>query len=138
MGRRSKYPEEFRRNAAELLVLDGGRSVRDVARELGVNYETLRDWGEALRRERCEGTAAPGRRTRAGDRGSAKSRGLLRLGDRPVTLEMIYGFLHRGEGHLSRPSLVPCPGREPVGVLWLAVSRQPMMVVLDRCRALLS
>ncbi|MEV1296173.1 transposase, partial [Pseudonocardia sp. NPDC049635] len=48
MGRRSRYPEEFRRNAAEL-ALDGGRSVRDVARELGVNHETLRNWVEALR-----------------------------------------------------------------------------------------
>lgn len=47
MGRRSKYPERFRRNAAESLALDGGRAVRDVARELGVNYETLRE-----RRER--------------------------------------------------------------------------------------
>jgi transposase len=56
-GVEAKYPEEFRRNAAEL-ALDGGQSVRDVARELGVNYETLRNWGEALRRERCEGTAA--------------------------------------------------------------------------------
>ncbi|BBJ45539.1 hypothetical protein SSPO_082570 [Streptomyces antimycoticus] len=35
-----------------MLALDGGRSVRDVAREPGVNYETLRDPGEALRRER--------------------------------------------------------------------------------------
>ena len=50
MGRRSKYPEEFRRNAAKL-ALDGGRSIRDVARELGVNHETLRNWVEQLRRD---------------------------------------------------------------------------------------
>jgi len=59
MGRRSKYPEEFRRNAAKL-ALDGGRSVREVARELGVNHETLRNWVEALRRERRDGPAAVG------------------------------------------------------------------------------
>ena len=43
MGRQSKYPEEFRRKAAAL-VLDSGRSTRDVGRELGVNHETLRSW----------------------------------------------------------------------------------------------
>ena len=57
MGRRSKYPEEFRRNAAKL-ALDGGHSIREVARELGVNHETLRNWVEALRRERRDGPAA--------------------------------------------------------------------------------
>jgi transposase len=57
MGRRSKYPEEFRRNAAKL-ALDGGRSVRDVAPELGVNHETLRNWVEQLRKERRDGPAA--------------------------------------------------------------------------------
>ena len=51
MGRVSKYPEEFRRQAAALVV-DGGRGVRDVARELDVNHETLRNWVGALRRER--------------------------------------------------------------------------------------
>ncbi|MGW1680619.1 transposase [Saccharopolyspora sp. NPDC002376] len=128
MGRRSKCPEEFRRNAVEL-ALDGGRSVRDVARELGVNYETLRNCGEGLRRKRCEGMAAVtgaertdlarlalGRRSRAGEGGPAKSRGLLRPGDRPVTREVIYSSSPR-----RRPPIpsVPCAssGREPVGVL---------------------
>jgi transposase len=60
MGRRSKYPEEFRRNAAKL-ALDGGRSVPEVARELGVN----RNWVEALRRERRDGPAAVGGEERA-------------------------------------------------------------------------
>ena len=52
MGRQSKYPEEFRRQAASLVV-DGGRGVRDVARELGIKHETLRNWVGALRRERA-------------------------------------------------------------------------------------
>jgi transposase len=64
MGRRSKYPEEFRRNAAKL-ALEGGRSVREVARELGVNHETLRNWVEQLRRERRDGPAAVGGEERA-------------------------------------------------------------------------
>ena len=54
MGRRSKYPEESRRNAAKL-ALD---SIRDVARELGINHETVHNWVEQLRRERRDGPAA--------------------------------------------------------------------------------
>ncbi|WP_219420567.1 transposase, partial [Pseudonocardia nigra] len=50
-GASKQVPGEFRRNAAQL-ALDGGRSIRDVARELGINHETLRNWVEALRRER--------------------------------------------------------------------------------------
>jgi transposase len=61
LGRQSKYPEEFRRQAASLVV-DGGRGVRDVARELDKNHETLRNWVGALRRERT----TPGGRS-AGD-----------------------------------------------------------------------
>jgi transposase len=55
LGRQSKYPEEFRRQAA-MLVVDGQRPAREVARELGVNHETLRNWVDGLKRER----AAPG------------------------------------------------------------------------------
>ena len=47
----SKYPEEFKRQAAALVV-DGGRAVREVARELGVNDETLRNWVKQARKER--------------------------------------------------------------------------------------
>ena len=57
MGRVSKDSEEFRRQAA-MLVVDGGRGVRDVARELDVNHETLRNWVAAERRQRAEGPAA--------------------------------------------------------------------------------
>jgi transposase len=99
MVRRSKYPEEFRRNAAKL-ALDGGRSIRAVARELGVNHVTLRNWVEQLRRERRDGPAAVSGEERAElarlrrrvaswswrRRSCEKpltSRGLLRPGDRP-------------------------------------------------------
>ncbi|WP_410673455.1 transposase [Amycolatopsis sp. cmx-4-68] len=43
MSRRSKYPEQFRRDAVEL-VNSSDRPLRQVARELGVNHETLRSW----------------------------------------------------------------------------------------------
>ena len=38
-----KYPAEFRKDAVEL-VRSSGRSFASVARELGVNQETLRYW----------------------------------------------------------------------------------------------
>jgi hypothetical protein len=66
LGRVSKYSEEFRQQAAAMLV-DGGCGVRDVARELDVNHETLRKWVGAPRRER----AAPGRPVTGDERGRA-------------------------------------------------------------------
>ncbi|GII22542.1 transposase [Planosporangium mesophilum] len=59
MARQGKYPEESRRQAAAL-VLDSGRTIRDVGRELGVNHETLRNWVDELRAERTGGPAAAG------------------------------------------------------------------------------
>ena len=47
MGRRSKCPEVFRQRAAQL-VLDGRRSVREVAGAVGTNHETLRNWVAAV------------------------------------------------------------------------------------------
>jgi transposase len=38
---RSTYPEQFRRDAIEL-VSSSDRPLRQIARELGVNHETLR------------------------------------------------------------------------------------------------
>lgn len=55
MARPSKYPEEFREQAAAL-VLDSGRTIRDVGRELGVNHETLRNWVQKARAEREAGS----------------------------------------------------------------------------------
>ena len=57
MGRVSKYPPEFREQAVAL-VLDGNRSAREVARELGINHETLRNWVTKARRDRAAGPAA--------------------------------------------------------------------------------
>ena len=78
MPAQSKYPEEFKRQAASLVV-DGGRGVRDVARELGVNHETLRNWVAAMRKER----AAPGGPITADDRAE-----LVRLRRKVAELEL--------------------------------------------------
>lgn len=47
--RPSKYPEQFRRDAVEL-VRSSGRTLGDVGREVGVNHETLRNWVQAANR----------------------------------------------------------------------------------------
>lgn len=39
----ARYPEEFKRDAVQL-VLSSGRSIGSVAKELGVNTESLRQW----------------------------------------------------------------------------------------------
>lgn len=43
MSRSSKYPEQFRKDAVEL-VRSSDRPLRQVVRELGVNHENLRNW----------------------------------------------------------------------------------------------
>jgi transposase len=48
--RRGRYPKEFRRDAATL-VIDQHRTVSDVARELGVVEQTLGNW---VRQERID------------------------------------------------------------------------------------
>ena len=54
-----KYPEEARRCAPQLVV-DSRRSVRDVAGELGIDHETLRNGVAAERQQRSAGPAALG------------------------------------------------------------------------------
>jgi transposase len=61
LGRPSKYTEEFRRDAVEL-VRSSGRPINEVARELGMSHETLRNW---VRKQ--DQQAMPGGATSAGD-----------------------------------------------------------------------
>lgn len=49
-GRRSRYPKEFRRDAAAL-VIDQHRTIVDVAKELGIVEQTLGNW---VRQERID------------------------------------------------------------------------------------
>lgn len=54
------YPPEFRREAVSLVKVSG-RSVREVAGELGVSYESLRLWvkqDELARGERDDGVSS--------------------------------------------------------------------------------
>lgn len=54
MGRPNKYPNEFRREAVQL-VLTSGRKVADVARSLGITDTTLHNW---LRKHREQAARA--------------------------------------------------------------------------------
>jgi transposase len=51
VGRPAKYPEEFRRDAVEL-VRTSGRSIIDVATSLGITDWTLHNWLKADREAR--------------------------------------------------------------------------------------
>ena len=51
VGRPSKFPPEFRRDAVAM-VLDESRSIADVARSVGVNAGTLGNWVAQERVER--------------------------------------------------------------------------------------
>ena len=92
MGRVSKYSEEFRRQAA-MLVVDGHRPVREVARELDVNHETLRNWVASLRRER----AAPGGPVSVDERAE-----IARLRRRVAELELEKEILKRAAVFFAR------------------------------------
>lgn len=50
MGRPSKYSPEFKRDAVAL-VHSTGRPINQVARELGLSHETLRNW---VKRDRID------------------------------------------------------------------------------------
>ncbi len=60
MSRPSKYPEEFRRDAVALVKASPERTVADIARELGVNHETLRQWVIAADKQQVREAAGLG------------------------------------------------------------------------------
>jgi transposase len=51
LGRPSKYPDEFKRSAVEM-VRESGKPIAEVARSLGMNEGTLGNWVMADRRRR--------------------------------------------------------------------------------------
>ncbi|MEH0938102.1 transposase [Micromonospora psammae] len=59
LGRPSKYTEEFRRDAVDL-VRSSGRPINQVARELGMSHETLRNWVRAAERQTATASGGDG------------------------------------------------------------------------------
>lgn len=57
LGRPSKYTEEFQRDAVDL-VRSSGRPINQVARELGMSHETLRNWVRKQERQTGTGPAS--------------------------------------------------------------------------------
>ncbi len=91
MSGSSRYPEEFRRDAV-VLVRSSSRPLAQVARELGVNHETLRTWVRAV--ERAE---------RAAETGSdAQERELRQLRKRVAELEKDKEILRKAAAYFAQ------------------------------------
>lgn len=57
MAKRKNYPEEFKRDAVDLVHSSPDRSLTDIAHGLGIHLETLRKW---VRENRVRVQAADG------------------------------------------------------------------------------
>jgi transposase len=96
--RPSKYPEEFRRDAVELVRSAPHRTLREVGRELGVNHETLRNWVNAAKRD--EQIAA---RPQQGEQVSADERDeLRRLRKKVAELELEKEILRKAAQYFAK------------------------------------
>ena len=96
MPRPSKYPEQFRRDAVEL-VHSSGRSLREVGKELGVNHETLRNWVNAAKQ------AEAGRRGGTHELISADEREeLRRLRKKVAELELEKEILRKAAQYFAK------------------------------------
>ena len=93
MGRPSKYSPEFKRDAVEL-VRSTGRPVNQVARELGLSHETLRNW---VKRDRIDrGQGEPGELT------TSQLDELRQLRRRVVELEAEREILRRAAAYFAK------------------------------------
>lgn len=95
MPRPSKYPEQFRRDAVEL-VRSSGRSLREVGKELGVNHETLRNWVNAARR------AGAGQAVGGEPIGASEREELGRLRKRVAELELEKEILRKAAQYFAK------------------------------------
>jgi transposase len=86
--RRGRYPKEFRRDAAAL-VIDQKRTVADVARELGVIEQTLGNW---VRQERIDRGEREGTTTEMREENTRLRREVKRLTEERDLLKRSVAF----------------------------------------------
>ncbi|MEV5540295.1 transposase [Saccharopolyspora shandongensis] len=132
LGRPSKYSDEFKGDEVGL-VRSTGRPINQVARELGLSHETLRNWVRAAKRQAEGGDGAgqtlstrmpswPGcasgsRSGRPRKRSCARQPPISRrrwVDDSPLPVHL------RPPCHLWRPAVMSCAGGDPFGLLCLA------------------
>jgi len=89
-----RYPAEFRADAVAL-VRSSGRPIAQVAKELGVNHETLRTWVRAAEAAERPGAAAE----------SAKDAELARLRRQVVELRLEREILRKAAAYFARETL---------------------------------
>jgi transposase len=89
---KSKYPEQFRKDAVALAT-SSDRPLRQVARELGVNHETLRVWVKAA--ERVEVT--PSEASSAADQAELRT-----LRKRVAELELEKDILRKAAAYFAQ------------------------------------
>ena len=97
MPRPSKYSEDFRRDAVEL-VRSSGRTLRDVGRELGVNHETLRGWVNAAKRADRQRAGGAG----GGELSGAERDELRRLRRKVAELELEKEILRKAAAYFAK------------------------------------
>ena len=97
MGRPSKYPPEFRREAVEL-VRTSDRSIMEVARSLGITDSTLHNWLKADRDARA--------RSEDPDRASESEREeLARLRKENLELRTEKEILRKAAAYFARETM---------------------------------
>lgn len=100
MPRPSKYPEQFRRDAVELVRSSPGRSLREIGRELGVNHETLRGWVAAAKRAERAGTGSSG--DSSGELSAGEREELRRLRSKVAELELEKEILRKAAQYFAK------------------------------------
>jgi transposase len=89
-----RYPAEFRADAVAL-VRSSGKPIAQVAKELGVNHETLRTWVRAAVAAERPGAAAE----------SAKDAELARLRKQVAELKLEREILRKAAAYFARETL---------------------------------
>lgn len=100
MPRPSKYPEQFRRDAVQLVRSSPDRSLREIGRELGVNHETLRGWVSAAKR--AEQGKTGGGEGGSGELSAGERDELRRLRSKVAELELEKEILRKAAQYFAK------------------------------------